>query len=162
MRDFIKFIINGTAAMVVASIFLMACNGQKKATMGTTDATPDNPLTLILQDNYAPTDTAETLVVKDQKSLQKFFSKINRTRKPGIPLPQVDFEKEYVLVYCSGKQKGSGIPILSMDKETESELVIGKQMTVLPKGASETAVISPFSVYKIPATQKAIVFKPEE
>ena len=78
---------------------LFSCKGQKKAAMENGDGQNDDSgsLTLVLQDNYSGSITPDTLIIKDRKTLQKFFSKVNRTRKPGIPVPEVDFAQEMIL-----------------------------------------------------------------
>ncbi|NHF61092.1 hypothetical protein FK220_017200 [Flavobacteriaceae bacterium TP-CH-4] len=116
-------------------------------------------LTLVLQDNYAATDTQETMVITDDKSLRKFFSRINRTRKPGIPVPQVDFSKELILIHCAGEQHGNGMPMLTMLNETKEEIVIGMGKTQKKSEKGSTATTRPFSVYKMPLTKKEITFK---
>ncbi len=137
---------------------LVSCNGQKKSMMNQTNEVA-NPLTLVVQDNYATTDTEETLVIKNEKSLRAFFAKINRTRKPGIPVPEVDFTKDFILVYCSGKQQGGAVATLSMIAETEETIVLGKEEVFQKDKGSSPAVVSPFSVYKMPLTKKEITFK---
>ncbi|NNE77316.1 MAG: hypothetical protein HKN31_09620, partial [Pricia sp.] len=88
-------------SLALVLIFL-SCNGQKKSAMATEGANNQNTderLSLVVSDMYAPTEAVETLVIKDAKSLQKFYSKVNRTRKPGLPVPEIDFSKEMVVVH---------------------------------------------------------------
>ncbi len=139
-------------------VALMSCNGQKKAAdTGGGDNT--SKLTMVLRDNYAASDRTETLVVRDEKSLRKFFSKINRTRKPGIPVPKVDFSREMVIIYCSGAQKMGTQPSLSVIGETGAQVIMGMAQEHLDGDQISTASIRPFAVYKIPATEKEITFR---
>ena len=147
--------------LALITVFL-SCNGQKKSAMVNTmeaQEQDNDRLTLVLQDNYAATDTQETMVITDEKSLRKFFSRINRTRKPGIPVPQVDFSKELILIHCAGEQQGNGMPVLTMLNETEEEIVIGMGKTQKKSKKGSTATIRPFSIYKMPLTNKEITFK---
>ena len=145
--------------------FILSCNGQKKAVMEKGEGS-NNAITsptLVLQDNYSGGIAPDTLIIKDRKSLQKFFSKVNRTRKPGLPLPEVDFTKEMVLIYCSGEQPLGNEVTLSLVEENDQELILKTTMveTTKEKRAS-TARVSPFSVYRMPLTNKRISFKKEE
>ena len=77
----------------VGILFLFfACNGQKKTTMQNNEAS-SNQLQLIVSDDYSGAEVSETLVITNLKELQLFYSKINMTRKPCLPLPDVNFEK---------------------------------------------------------------------
>ncbi|MGB5434405.1 MAG: hypothetical protein WBM98_00835, partial [Maribacter sp.] len=111
---------------VIVFAVILSCNGQKKAAMekgeGSNNAIASP--TLVLQDNYSGGLAADTLIIKDRKSLQKFFSKVNRTRKPGLPLPVVDFTKEMILIYCSGEQPLGNQVSLSLVEENDQELIL--------------------------------------
>lgn len=143
---------------------ILSCNGQKKAGMKDKSGMNEGgeKLTLLLQDNYSGTDVAETLVIKDVKALKSFYSKINRTRKPGLPVPEVDFTKEMILIHCSGEQRNGKHARLSIEKENEEEVVIATSIEKSKKSGTSSALISPFSVYKMPLTQKEITFKKEQ
>ncbi len=144
---------------------LFSCKGQKKAAMENGDGQNDDSgsLTLVLQDNYSGSITPDTLIIKDSKTLQKFFSKVNRTRKPGIPVPEVDFAQEMILILCSGEQPVGRQVSLSLAAENDEELILKTTSleTTKEKSAS-TALVSPFSVYKMPLTNKRISFKKEQ
>ena len=143
---------------------ILSCNGQKKVPMNNESEVKESgeKLTLLLQDNYSGTDVAETLVIKDAKALKSFYSKINRTRKPGLPVPEVDFTKEMILIHCIGEQMNGKHALLSVIAENEKEVIIGTSVERLEKRGTSSALISPFSVYKMPLTQKVISFKKKE
>ncbi|PIB29926.1 hypothetical protein BFP77_04690 [Maribacter sp. 4U21] len=111
---------------------------------------------LIIQDNYSGAVAEELLTIKNQKALSSFFAKINRTRKPGLPVPVVDFTKDYLIVWCAGEAY-SQAPALVLKKETDKELVF-KKKRIRKKTAIE-AVVSPFSIYKLPIREKKIVLE---
>ena len=143
---------------------ILSCNGQKKASMDNGDdmKAGSEKLTLLLQDNYSGSEVAETLVIKDEKALRKFYSKLNRTRKPGIPVPAVDFTKEMILIHCIGEQTSGKHALLSVIEENEKEVIISTSVEKTQKSAASSALISPFSVYKMPLTQKEVTFKKEQ
>ena len=143
---------------------ILSCNGQKKAAMkDKNDINVGNEkLTLILQDNYSGSEFEETMIIKDAKALQRFYSKINRTRKPGLPVPEVDFTKEMILIYCSGEQVNGKQVTLSIEEENDFELIIRTSVKKTQKSSTSAALISPFSVYKMPLTSKEISFKSQD
>ncbi|MEM9143328.1 MAG: hypothetical protein AAGA86_10105, partial [Bacteroidota bacterium] len=103
-------------------------------------------------------ETPEPLVIRSYKHLKAFFAKINRTRKPGLPLPEVDFSQETVLVYCGGVTKASLKPILTLVKATDSTFFVHPEMVKREKGSSEN-IVTPFSLYTLPVTEKEIIFQ---
>ena len=143
---------------------IMSCNGQKKAAMKDKNdmEVGKEKLTLLLQDNYSGMDVAETLVIKDVKGLKSFYSKVNRTRKPGIPVPEVDCTKEMILIHCSGEQMDGTQVTLSVEEENDLEVIIRTSVKKTQKSGTSSALISPFSVYKMPLTQKEVTFKKEQ
>ncbi len=143
---------------------ILSCNGQKKAAMKDKNDmnVGSEKLTLILQDNYSGTDVAETLVIKDEKALKSFYSKINRTRKPGLPVPEVDFTKEMILIHCIGEQTNGNQATLSIVEENDLEIIIRKSVKKTQKSNTSSALISPFSVYKMSLTSKEISFKAQD
>ncbi|SRR6056297_2018469 len=109
---------------------------------------------LILQDDYSGAVKEEVLLIKNQKSLQSFFAKINRTRKPGLPIPEIDFQKDMLLIFCEGETTMASLG-LGLEKETAEAYVLSK---ISPKKkAKNSAVTSPFLVYKLPLSDKKVI-----
>lgn len=145
-------------------IFL-SCNGQKKTVVESNSglqSEKNDSLELLLQDEHGDFVQAETTVIKDQKRLISLYSKINRTRKPGLQLPIVDFAKEIVIVHCNGEQGISGIPTLTFQKETDSEIILISKLVRNSKSPSIGVKFYPFCLYKLPLTEKVILVKPSE
>jgi hypothetical protein len=145
-------------------LVIASCNGQKKASMRNSELAIDTSekLVLLLRDNYSGSDAEETLIIRDVKTLRGFYSRINRTRKPGLPLPNIDFAKEIVLVHCMGEQRVGALSSLSFVDETDNELVLRITNRTTEQKETFSASISPFSVYKMPISKKKISFKKEE
>ena len=148
--------------LMVLGALVMSCNAQKKSALDKPTASENSPLQLVLQDDYSGGDLAETLIIKDAKSLQRFFSQINRTRKPGLPVPDVDFTKNMIIVHCSGLQKGSGMTDLAFVEETDRAIVLHPVKEAASAETSQTAATSPFSLYILPLTDKEILMKDPE
>ncbi|MEO1011783.1 MAG: hypothetical protein AAFX53_10795 [Bacteroidota bacterium] len=140
-------------------VLFVSCKGQTGVSPATVDQSRDDSLILLLADNYSGSETAETLIIRSSKELRAFFVKVNRTRKPGLPLPLVDFTKETVLVYCSGETKGSLKPILTLGPDSGDKKIVNTKME--NKKEDSKIILSPFSMYKIPITQKEIIFQKE-
>ena len=142
----------------------MSCKGQKKASMEITASSQselDSSLVLLLQDDYSGFVSAETMLIRDQKRLQRFYAILNKTRKPGLALPEVDFSKEMIVVQCSGEQNYMGMPILSLSRETDTEVVLTVTIDRKVKDTSLTVRTNPFCIYKMPRTDKEIVVEKE-
>ncbi|UII79930.1 hypothetical protein [Flagellimonas sp. CMM7] len=141
--------------VIIALMCLVSCKAQKETQL---NSGINGEMTLIAQDGYSGIDKYETMVVRDSKSLNKFYARINKTRKPGLLVPVIDFSKEIVLIVCLGEQKGQMIPKLSKTEESEREVLIAIEM-VLPKeakSAKNQSVSYPFFIYKIPHTSKTL------
>ena len=136
-------------------ILTTACKSQKKSVQ---EIGNDDKLVLLVQDGYFFTDTIETHVIKDEKSLKSFFSEVNKTRKPGIPVPKIDFSTEMVLIACMGAQKTSAMPSLKILNDNKGEKIIG--ISLESKSKNDEQVTSyPFCVYKMPVSFDKITFK---
>lgn len=144
---------------------ILSCNGQKKV-VEQEKANETGQLTLIDRNNYSGVDSTETMVITSAKALKLFYSRINRTRKPGLPVPEIDFSKEMVVVLCSTDEFSNNERGLSVLEETDTEMVFGRPYVVKNKNSSSssnpTTLVSPFFVYKMPLTEKKVTFKKSE
>ena len=144
--------------VVLLSLFVLAVSCKNgKAITESNDY--DAKLTLLLQDSYFVTDTAETIVVRDAKSLQVFFTRVNKTRKLRLTVPEVDFSKETVLIACMGEQKTNALPRLKVLQENEAELVVGIYLKEEGNTTTNSTTSYPFCVYKTPISNAEVVFK---
>lgn len=147
--------------LIIVAIML-SCNGQKK--MAEQQATNDSgQLTLVDQNNYSGADSTETMVITNAKALKSFYSRINRTRKPGLPVPEIDFSKNMVVVLCSSDEVTGSEYGLSVLEETDTEMVFGRPKVAKNENSASssnpTTLVSPFFVYKMPLTEKKVSFK---
>jgi hypothetical protein len=113
---------------------------------------------LVLEDNYSNIDSSQVSMITDQKALQKFFVQVNKTRKPGLPVPAIDFSKEMLILICAGIQHGKYEPIVTiLEPDADNLTVIVEQK--LPSDSLETSISTPFFLYKLPLTEKKITLK---
>lgn len=142
---------------IAVLLICVACKSQKNNTRAVEgDTVAPNALTLLLQDSYSGTDTAELIVIKDQKTFGSFYSKINKTRKPGLVPPTIDFTKEMIVIFCNGETTGSMVPGLYPMEETDTIMILGVKQEDGHKKSGSTAVTTPFCIYKMPLTEKNI------
>lgn len=148
--------------LIVISFVLASCNGQKKAVMddiNTVNSKSENSLELLLQEEDSSFEVAETIIIKDVKRLRGFYSKINRTRKPGLQVPEIDFSKEMIVIQCGGFKNHKGLTVLSKLKETDTQIVLISEVKKVEGKPSIAVMTSPFSIYKMSLTQKEITFE---
>ncbi len=138
---------------------MLSCKAQKEGQSISGEEMKD--LVLIAQDHYSGILEYDTQVIKDAKSLHKFYAQINKTRKPGLPVPVIDFSKETVIVICMGQQKGEIEPKLSKTEESESNIIIAVELLKNNdfKKDVNASIFHSFYVYKIPNTSKKIDFQ---
>lgn len=142
---------------VLSILMASACKSQKT---NSEMESKNDQLELLVEDAYFPVDERQAMVIEDEKSLRAFFSKVNRTRKPGLAVPEIDFDNEVALVVCSGEQKGNAMPYLEKEKASEQLLNITIKNKSLGKNqkTEKNAVTYPLAVYKMDKTRKKIDF----
>ena len=118
-------------------------------------------MVLIDHHSFINIDVFGARVIRDAKSLRKFYAEINKTRKPGLPVPVVDFSQELVILVCLGEQKGDKTPVLSKLKETDEGISMALELVEQKKEEATTvqATNFPFYLYKMPLVDKTITFQ---
>ncbi|WP_422859619.1 hypothetical protein ACOKFD_01400 [Flagellimonas sp. S174] len=121
----------------------------------------DPGITLVDTDEFSGIYEAKSMVIRDMKSLSKFYSQVNKTRKPGLPVPTIDFSKYTVLAICAGEQRPSSKMVLSYGKEDDNHLKINMKVTNsnTTNQPEITVITYPFYLYTIPSTTKVIDFQ---
>ena len=142
-------------------LFFVSCNAQKKSASSNDikNKSGEHELVLLLSDMYSGQNLPEIQIIKEPATLQKFFTKINRTRKPGLAVPKIDFRKEIVIIYCAGEQLNVMSPFIEIKEETEHQIilnVLNKNISSL--NSTQEIATSPFCVYKLSSDHKAILF----
>ncbi|MCF6280313.1 MAG: protease complex subunit PrcB family protein [Flavobacteriaceae bacterium] len=135
------------------------------------DTTPKNENTMkqetqievLAQKSHGGYETSKYLVIKDHKSLQEIYGKVNRMRRPGIPVPEIDFKNEMVIALFMGEKNSGGYSI-AIDKITslsdyKVEFLLKETK---PEGMATTVICQPFTFYKTLRTDKEVVFKKVE
>ena len=146
-------------AYIVVLIALFSCKSQKNGSEGQlSELEREHPVSLIVSDLYGGTEVPEIQVIRKEADLKAFYTKLNRTRKPGLPVPDIDFEKEMVVIYCTGKTTNPLVPELIPVERTDEQLVLAeKSDKKYLKDSENSAKLLPFGLYKMPITEKEIV-----
>ena len=141
-------------------LICVSCSSQKKKTVTEQSQTKTNSeLTLLLRDSYGGGEEPQILVIKEPKSLAQFFNGVNSTRKPGLAIPKIDFEKEMVLVVCSGEIKVNKVPALHMVENKKSKMVLEVSEESTLANDQATNITTPFCIYKMPLSNTEISFQ---
>ena len=107
-------------------------------------------------DMYYPNNTGQQVIIRDSKTLSSYFAQINKSRKPGLPVPKIDFNDEVVILVSSGLVNSSGIPKVSIKNETDT--TIGLMLEFSPDNQKLKGSFTPFCLYKLKSTNKEIAF----
>ncbi len=130
---------------------ILSCNSQE-----------DLSVTLLAEGSHGGFNDAQTLVIKDKKGLQKIYNKINMTRRPGLPIPEIDFEKEMVIALFMGEKNSGGYSTkVESVKEKGKEFEVVIKETV-PEGVATTVICQPFYFCKVKRSYGQVVFKKTE
>jgi hypothetical protein len=147
--------------LIILSLLYFACVGQKGVMHDNGDSSEKDSkkLQLVLEENYSGIEQPEYQVVRDQKSLNNLFIQINKTRKPGIPIPGVSFKEEVLLVYCAGTSWGvSNMEMVVAEESPDNITIVLKERSSSQKEIPN-ATTTPIYIYRMPVTQKAINFQ---
>ena len=139
----------------------MSCHSQKVITDGVskpnTSKLDQKDMQLLFSDSYGGSAKKELKLIYNTKELETLYAKINRTKKPGTPAPNVDFSSHMIVYYAFGEQKGNELPTLDIVEESNEGIVLKPS----PKKhlLGHTNITAPFCIYSIPFTTKKITIK---
>jgi hypothetical protein len=141
---------------------LISCKAQKENNSLTGEAI--DGLVLLDHDDFTNIDTFQTREIRDTKTLNKFYREINKTRKPGLPVPNVDFTKDMLVLVYLGGQQGKKEVALSRLRQTKTELWIAIDVWEEEQEGAVTIqpMYYPFYLYKMPLVDKSLHFQKVE
>ena len=142
-------------------LFVFSCKSKKdKVAEQTEQEIAANKLEMVASDLYGGGDKEVFKVIRTPGELKKFYSKVNMTRKPGLPVPDIDFSKNAVVLYCSGITHSADIPEFYLSDQTDSLLVLRKAPYQQGEDPSEArAKVEPFVLYLLPFTEKKVTLE---
>lgn len=112
-----------------------------------------NEMELIVSENYSGFEEEQFIAIRNQDSLLLFYGKINRTRKPGLVPPTIDFRKEMLLVWCGGEQFTGP---MKLELSSNGDNLFVKKIRANATRKREQPIVSPFVIYKLPLSSKNI------
>ena len=81
--------------IILSLIVLSACGSSKSVNNGTEKAAYE----MLYQANAHTLDFPEITIINSKDELYKNYSELNKTQMPGLPVPEVDFSKETVVIF---------------------------------------------------------------
>lgn len=145
-----KMFRNSLFFIALIALLQTSCKSQNVSVVTETNSNME----LVMQDDYSGAVAEQVLVIKDQKSLKRFFSKINSTRKPGLEIPVVDFTQEMLVIWCPGETQS---PAAGLELRNETADAYTLEKINSSTKTKQSAIISPFMVYKFPLSNKKIL-----
>lgn len=140
----------------------LAC-GSTKQEITTQNRAPGQPVDykILLKDSYGGTDAPENRIITTQKELENAYAVINRMRRPGISVPEVDFTKKAVVAVFMGQQSSGGNSVeIEKVEETDKNITVHIKKSHPGKDDMTTmAITQPFVFVELPATDKEVIFK---
>lgn len=134
-------------------LLLSAC---KSSGMADAESKNHTEIEKIVTENYSGFEEEQLMLIKDKAALLSFYGHVNRTRKPGLEPPVVDFKKEMLLVWC-GSETDSELPELEISTTTDQVTVRKKRSKKTSK--KEGRSVRPFMIYKMPMSAKTLRIK---
>jgi len=119
---------------------------------------PKQSLELVASDLYGGAEEEVFQVIRNEGELQKFYRKVNMTRKPGLPVPTINFTTHTAVLYCSGTTFSTELPKIYVAAKNDKEMVLQKSILIEQDSpASGTAKLTPFGLYLLPFTDKQVI-----
>lgn len=132
--------------------FIVQLNSCKSSVTNELQNSNETSMQNILNENYSGFEEEDYFLIRDQEALNTFYGKINRTRKPGLVPPVVDFTQNMLLVWC-GDSKTSNFVDLEIN-ESDDSLIVHKLESKAKK--QNKLIVSPFSIYNLRLSSKSL------
>jgi hypothetical protein len=145
---------------------LFSCNCKKK-TVSKTDATMqnkeqnlDNKINhkVLLKESNSNIKEEKNVVITNLDELKAVYSKINMTRRPGLPLPKVNFDTETVIGIFLGEKTHTGFNIVIDKIENKDKETVVQYKVETPKGKVAYVITQPALLVSIPKSEYPVKF----
>ncbi len=109
---------------------------------------------VILDDQLSLIKEQKVYQIKTQNDLANIYGKLNSTRKPGVPVPKIDFDKKAVFAFALGQRNTGGyhVEIKSIEKKGDETTINYKILE--PSGMAMQAITTPIYVIDIENSSK--------
>ena len=124
-------------------------------------AVQEVPFEIVAQESHGGPLEAQYIEFKGKDTLNHFYTKVNMTRKPGLPVPEINFEKEAVVALCMGEKNTGGysLEVDHIENTSEHQNVWIKEKTPNPTDMVATVICQPFTIVKFNKTGNPLLFK---
>jgi len=143
-------------------LVLLSCNATRNvnAPIKSENKTHELLFKTLIENQMGGYVTPEIRVVKDREGLVKVYGQVNKTRKPGFPIPDIDFSKETIVAVFMGEKStgGFGVSVEEVKEENRKLMVAIKERKPNPKDMVTTVITQPFCIVKINSANKELVF----
>ena len=153
MRGHLK-VVSRMYKLLIFFLLILILQSNSCKSSGTSNFQNSNEIGMqnILNENYSGFEEENYFLIRDQEALNTFYGTINRTRKPGLVPPVIDFTQNMLLVWC-GDSKTSNFVNFEINENADN-LVIRKLKS--KKAKQKKMIVSPFSIFKLPLSAKSI------
>lgn len=134
---------------------LVGCTGKKTISNESVQISFEK----ITSQSHGGTIVEKFILVRSNEELKQIFTQVNIARKPGIPMPTINFNNESVIVLFMGQHTSGGysISMESVRYKKNHEALVSFKKTI-PSGMSTMAITQPFSIYKLNKKLKKVTF----
>lgn len=133
--------------LLLLLIVNLSCSTQKNKM--TTMNNDSNDYEIILTENYGGFPQEKTILVNNKKALNQVYMQLNMMRKPGIPIPTIDFENHTVIAVFFGKRNKGGNKF-EIQKIQQKETQINITIKETKPEIASMAITHPSMFIKIP------------
>lgn len=137
----------------------LSCNGNKATTGDPSQDLEKIAFTILVSGSHSNFEERTESSINSQEELQSVFNTINSTRKPGIEVPTVDFDKNTVFFYSVGQLSYGGAPIeIETIEKTETNVqIIPRNKEIDPSQPVTTVLSSPFVMIEFKKQELPVV-----
>jgi hypothetical protein len=112
---------------------------------------------------FSRQETANRVVVKDQKAWEDLWAIMNGRIRPQPELPKIDFDKQMVIGVFMGSRNSGGYSVKITGIESNGKLTVKVKETSPGRGmAGAAALTQPYHVVLVPKSDKPVEFVDEK
>lgn len=135
-----------------------SCKSKKDISEATAVEIPQDTLELVASDMYGGAEEEVFQIIRNEGELKKFYRQVNMTRKPGLPVPEIDFSAHTAVLYCSGSTNSMSMPQFFITSQSDTQIVVEKSnSTKSDNTTSVSAKLTPFGLYLLPFSDKEVI-----
>lgn len=94
--------------LLAASFIVISSCGSKSNMKSEESKSNDEIYTIIEQGDMSNHDAKEVMVISTTEQLNEIYLEINSTRRPGLPIPKIDFDDYTVIAAFAGTKSTGG------------------------------------------------------